>query len=423
MVSKVRSYLLSCQEPNKYSIECKAHCSPSQSTFPLHSEENVFKYLIKALTAAISMELLSVELKKTNRASWFFKSNFQQFAIWASAKNKPHTCHAFDLCPFPPPPLLLLLPRRAVMHWKGEAANLLAGWLGGQRGLSHQSTAVLNENRKWFTSLMCRPSARLPARPPASASRSTSYRQWNWGRGQRKQERIENQNLKATVVTSYSHEISQHPCHRPCATLHAPYNRFSVMIRSCHHWERFAIMLHLVLLIRHWANTVVCQTQCTSTSTYKQKGPSIRTLIFHVNPWHWGKYGEGKVSRFPSCTVTVLISTELDHIRGNSTPLYPLWLQPQRCYSQHQPDFLITVQLLCWSEPLFDNTKKQSVDSDANSLVVPYSVKLLAPATYACHECAQVRVKCQFHAYLQSQIVLLPMGHHTLCVCVWNLKL
>lgn len=50
------------------------------------------------------------------------------------------------------------------MHWKGEAANLLAGWLGGQRGLSRQSTAVLNENRKWFTSLMLQPSARLPTR-------------------------------------------------------------------------------------------------------------------------------------------------------------------------------------------------------------------------------------------------------------------
>lgn len=72
-------------------------------------------------------------------------------------------------CPFLLPFLPFLpsspLPYE-VIHWKGEAANLLAGWLGGQRGLSHQSTAVPNENRKWFTSLMRLPTARLRSAQP-----------------------------------------------------------------------------------------------------------------------------------------------------------------------------------------------------------------------------------------------------------------
>ncbi len=95
-------------------------------------------------------------------------------------------------------PFLLLPPRHAVMHWKGEAANLLAGWLGGQRGLSHQSTAVLNENRKWFTSLMLQPSACLPAFASRSQfTRHSSYREWNWDREKRGGKKEEDSKLQS----------------------------------------------------------------------------------------------------------------------------------------------------------------------------------------------------------------------------------
>lgn len=101
-----------------------------------------------------------------------------------------------------------LAPQHVLMHWKGEAANLLAGWLGGQRGLSHQSTAVLNENRKWFTSLMLQPSACLPAFALHSQfSRHSSYREWNWDQGNREKRRIANSCLK-TAVMRCSHGFS-----------------------------------------------------------------------------------------------------------------------------------------------------------------------------------------------------------------------
>lgn len=102
-----------------------------------------------------------------------------------------------------------LLPQQAIIHRKGEAANLLAGWLGGQRGLSHQSTAVLNENRKWFTSLMLQPSACLPACQPLPHAASSVVFLQKWNREHRAKEIMimAIQCLK-TAVMRRSHEFS-----------------------------------------------------------------------------------------------------------------------------------------------------------------------------------------------------------------------
>lgn len=122
---------------------------------------------------------------KYMRTSWFIVDTptrewLFRFAVLSTARTNMLALKRLK------PPFLLLPPRHAAMHWKGEAANLLAGWLGGQRGLSHQSTAVLNENRKWFTSLMLQPSACLPAFASRSQfARHSSYREWNWDQGKR----------------------------------------------------------------------------------------------------------------------------------------------------------------------------------------------------------------------------------------------
>lgn len=100
----------------------------------------------------------------------FFKSELPLWSLMVHTVPSICITHTKLLKPIKAPSLL---PQQAIIHRKGEASNLLAGWLGGQRGLSHQSTAVLNENRKWFTSLMLQPSACLPASQPLPRAASS----------------------------------------------------------------------------------------------------------------------------------------------------------------------------------------------------------------------------------------------------------